>query len=299
MVRLIGVLVVLTGCGTEGGKAEVCDDGSSTSTWYIDKDGDGYGEEFVTEEACTQPDGYVADAADCDDDDANVNPDAEEICADNLDNDCDGGADSNDPDMVTQPWYLDLDDDTYGDPATEVVTGCPDEGYIDDGSDCDDGDPLINPDAVETCDGADNNCSGLVDDGGDCPCPVERFGDHAYLLCDSSVEWEDAQVNCSLYSYHMVAIGSAGENNWIKDQALAYALGGPWLGLEDFDVDGYYEWENGEPVVYENWKAGEPNSKSELCGEMGVNTSSTSSPGQWNDTDCSLTRRYICENLAD
>ncbi|MFM7204134.1 MAG: putative metal-binding motif-containing protein, partial [Myxococcota bacterium] len=31
-------------------------------------------------------------------------------------------------------------------------------------SDCDDGNPAINPDAVEACDGLDNDCSGVADD---------------------------------------------------------------------------------------------------------------------------------------
>jgi hypothetical protein len=299
MLRVVVFLAVLAGCGEELAKGDLCDDGSEPTTWYIDKDDDGFGEEFVDEQACTQPDGYVADSTDCNDDDAAVNPDAQELCSDGIDNDCDGGADGADVDLTTQPWYLDLDGDTYGDPATEVITGCPDEDYIDDSTDCDDTNPLINPNAIETCDGVDNNCSGSVDDGGDCPCPVESFGDHAYLLCGDAIEWEDAQVECSLYSYHMVAIGSAGENNWIKDQAIAYTLGGPWLGFHDLDVDGIFEWENGESVVYENWMAGEPNNKSEQCAEMGVNPTSVNPPGQWNDTDCSNNRRYICENQSD
>ncbi|MFT5685245.1 MAG: hypothetical protein ACI8RZ_006194, partial [Myxococcota bacterium] len=32
----------------------------------------------------------VVDATDCDDSDAAVNPDAEEVCGDGIDNDCDG-----------------------------------------------------------------------------------------------------------------------------------------------------------------------------------------------------------------
>jgi hypothetical protein len=36
------------------------------------------------------------------------------------------------------------------------------------GPDCDDGDPHRNPGAVEVCDGRDNDCNGIVDDGIDC-----------------------------------------------------------------------------------------------------------------------------------
>ena len=88
-------------------------------------------------------------------------------------------------------------------------------------------------------------------------------------------------------------MGSAGENNWVKDQALSYAIGGPWIGLRDGDGDGVYEWENGEPLVYENWMVGEPNGKSELCVEM---STGGQAPGAWNDTDCGLERRYVCES---
>lgn len=57
--------------GDDGGGDDGGDDGSSV----LDTDGDGW----------LEPD-------DCDDDDPDVNPDADEICGDGIDNNCDGGA---------------------------------------------------------------------------------------------------------------------------------------------------------------------------------------------------------------
>ncbi|GAA4106110.1 hypothetical protein GCM10022393_00340 [Aquimarina addita] len=45
------------------------DDSCTTSTWYQDADGDGLGNPDVSQEACDQPEGYVLDNTDSDDDD--------------------------------------------------------------------------------------------------------------------------------------------------------------------------------------------------------------------------------------
>ena len=44
------------------------------TTWYADADGDTYGNLAVTQMSCAQPTGYVANSTDCDDANANVNP---------------------------------------------------------------------------------------------------------------------------------------------------------------------------------------------------------------------------------
>ena len=107
-------------------------------------------------------DGVTTDDGDCDDADASVYPGADERC-DGVDNDCNGLIDDDPIDTVT--WYLDYDGDGFGD-ADWSLTGCePADGYVADGSDCDDLNAAVYPGAEEVCDGADNDCDTEVDEG--------------------------------------------------------------------------------------------------------------------------------------
>lgn len=58
--------------------------------YYRDEDGDGFGIESVSTEACSAPSGYSAQAGDCDDGDSKVNPAAVDLIGDLIDLDCDG-----------------------------------------------------------------------------------------------------------------------------------------------------------------------------------------------------------------
>jgi hypothetical protein len=61
----------------------------------------------------------------------------------------------------------DADGDGYGSDDDTVATSCtPPDGYAPNASDCDDGDPDINPGRDEECDGVDQNCNGVADDLG-------------------------------------------------------------------------------------------------------------------------------------
>ena len=138
------------------------DDAADASTWYQDSDGDSYGNVAVTDVACSQPAGYVANSTDCDDGDAAVNPAATEMC-DGIDNDCDGTIDE--PDAAdASTWYGDADGDSYGDAGLQLVACTQPLGYVADSTDCDDGDAAVNPAATEVCDGIDNDCDGTIDE---------------------------------------------------------------------------------------------------------------------------------------
>ena len=133
------------------------------SPFYVDIDGDGYGEAATEVLACDAPLGLVADGTDCDDNDASVNPAADEVC-DLVDNDCDGTIDE--PGAAGETaYYADADGDGYGDAAVSVTACNPSPGFVADGTDCDDVVASTNPGATEVCDGVDNDCSGTIDDG--------------------------------------------------------------------------------------------------------------------------------------
>ncbi len=121
-------------------------------TFYLDNDGDGFGNAGITADDCSPPSGYVGDDTDCDDSDPLTNPAAIDDALDGIDQNCDGlpGVDA------------DLDG------QASAATG---------GSDCDDTDPTIYLGAPETAyDTVDQDC-----DGSDL-CDVDTDG-YADPLC--------------------------------------------------------------------------------------------------------------------
>lgn len=139
---------------------------ATAATWYLDADQDSYGDMGTPTSACVVPDGFSEDDADCDDGDASVHPAADEVC-DDLDNDCDGLTDDADDSLDVEgarTWFADADGDTYGDAVAPVLACVAPEGASEEGSDCDDQDPAIHPDAREVCNSVDDDCDGLADD---------------------------------------------------------------------------------------------------------------------------------------
>ncbi len=138
------------------------DTASDAQAWYLDNDGDGFGDPAVFVVQCAQPSNSVADNTDCDDFAAAVNPIALEICNGDIDDDCDPFT-VDDDDPAAPLWYLDTDGDGYGDDLTQVQQCLPPTGYVGLGGDCDEADGAANPGASEICNGGiDDDCDPLT-----------------------------------------------------------------------------------------------------------------------------------------
>ena len=108
----------------------------------LDQDGEGFCPDGIDVDGnglCEGEEITGPGTQDCDDYDPTICPGCDEICDAKPDNNCDGELDLTDMDVDTDTW-------------SECM------------GDCDDGNPLMNPDEIEVCDGFDNDCNGLIDE---------------------------------------------------------------------------------------------------------------------------------------
>lgn len=136
---------------------------SGSTIFYADADGDGYGNSAVTTTGCVAPSGYVSDNTDCNDGNVNIHPGASETC-NNLDDDCDNSIDEG---LIQFTYYADLDLDTYGN-INATTTTCQviaPSGYVNNSTDCNDGNASIHPNANEICNNIDDDCDNAIDEG--------------------------------------------------------------------------------------------------------------------------------------
>lgn len=158
------------------------------TTWYLDADADGYYASSTS--SCTNPgSGFTATQGingDCNDAVASIHTGATEICGNGIDEDCSGAdlscgnAGCMDPiacnynaaatiedgscTYATLEYFTDADADGFGAGLSSLFCSNPGAGFSLSNTDCDDNNAGISPNAIEICNGLDENCNGEIDE---------------------------------------------------------------------------------------------------------------------------------------
>jgi hypothetical protein len=139
---------------------------TSTTPSCTDNDSDGYGN--PGDSSCNN-----GAATDCNDNNAEINPGAEENCTDSIDNNCNNRIDAQDPNALNcPPACIDADGDSYAENCSPL--------------DCDGTDANVHPGAFELCDDfIDNDCNGQFD------CEDSACNGDPACLADSCIDYTD------------------------------------------------------------------------------------------------------------
>ena len=107
-------------------------------------------------------DGFFSDI-DCDDNNAKINPQAQEVCNE-IDDDCDSLIDDLDTSVdltLGIDVFIDDDGDGFGQEAAVVCSLH--HGFSLEAGDCDDTNSMVHPRSQEVCNGLDDNCDDVID----------------------------------------------------------------------------------------------------------------------------------------
>ncbi len=213
--------------------------------------------------------------------------------------------------------FFDGDMDGYGGEPKKV---CPEEipeGYVEQGGDCNDGAPNVNPGATEICDGADNDCNGLKDEYSasnqecdlveailDKECYLSAYEGHFYYTCKAKRIPPDANGICSGFavadgarSYH-VKIESEGENQAVTDFAAVLGANvsiglrdtvGLNLGKDHKWVEGNASLTYGSTLEQPPWAPNQPDLLIEFWTQLSYQS------GLWGDIGGLELRSFVCE----
>jgi len=119
-----------------------------------------------------------------------------------------------------------------------------------------------------------------------------------YVLFNTIRTWQAAQADCLAIGATLVIVDSDAEQAIVGGLSANVPVGTPdiWLGATDELVENSFVWVDGQPMVFQKWRAGEPNNNGpgddpENCAVIEGDTALH----EWDDRSCVVAAPYICE----
>jgi hypothetical protein len=108
-----------------------------------------------------------------------------------------------------------------------------------------------------------------------------------YRLSNQTESWLVARGQCEARGESLVTISTAAENAFL-DAGFGVTF---WIGANDREVEGLFEWASGEPFEFSDFLVGDPDN---LFGVQDC-VEKIPSGGQWQDRACNVQNLFVCE----
>jgi len=119
-----------------------------------------------------------------------------------------------------------------------------------------------------------------------------EFSEFEYI--NTPKNWQEAKIHAKSIGAELVSIETAEENlkliEFIKSKSISTPI---WIGANDINFEGQFDWSNGSNFIYSNWAANNPHNSTDLnCVQM---TTNPNEGYKWSDKSCDEEKTFIVQ----